>query len=165
MGQPVPVPAVTISRMTEQAAILYIATLGLVNPDNTPFTSIVCGKASSSKAAPLVVAYAEKAKRDDNFSGNAHVTLHVMTKSILSVDTNNVDPVIASDAFTALIFNAFNLGHAGDNAKLADQLNLQGIPNFTALMSQVIGEDAAVEGDCWVETISLDIYAAQAAGL
>jgi hypothetical protein len=162
-----PTPSPTLSRKTEQAAAAYIATLGLLLADGiTPFTNIYPGKGSLTKSLPAVIAYAEQSKFDDNYSGNGHVTLHVIVKYPMAVDADGVDTVATSDALTAAVFNAFSLGAPGENQKVADQLNLQAVADFTAMTNQKMSEEAnAEEGEVWVETLTLDIYAGMNSGM
>lgn len=145
-----------ILRKLENAVVLYLQSLTTTTPKISDM-NIVCGKASVTKSAPLVVVYAESAKPDPESSGNSDVTLHVMVKSIMAVDTDGVDPVIASDLATAVVFDAMLPGFNGDDLALAALVNGL-VDDFTIQGSCKISEDAGQEEDAWVETLTLRVY-------
>lgn len=151
-------------RKVENAFIALLTTFQFKY--NNAAVGLVPGKASSEKPAPLIVVYAESSKPDGDYSGNESVTVHIMVKTPLGVDVDDVDPVIASDTLTAQVFDACSPGGAGDYQALSDLLNAQGIPDFTAMKNTKLGEEAsAEEGNAWVETLTLGIECAAASGI
>src|SRR5579859_71621 len=145
-------PFSLILRKLENAVVKYLTTFNfLIDPTKpldplaNPLCPIACGKASTIKTLPqLIVVYAESAKvrPDEEFSGNSDVTLHVMVKYNLATDAGGTDPLAASDALTAGVFDAMLPGDPGDDHALADLLNQQAIADFTAMNNQKIGEEA-----------------------
>lgn len=148
-------------------AAVDMAGLGVKNADGTVFNNFVSGKASITKSGPLAIAYAEEAKFDDTRSGNGHVRLQIIVKYPMAVDTDGVDPMAQSDLLTSAVFDAFRLGKPGDGEATATAMNgiASPVADFTAMQTTVLSEEAnAEEGQVWVETLTLDVYAAQVSG-
>jgi hypothetical protein len=150
-------PYSLILRKAEKAGLSLVTAAQLGKP-------FYAGKSSVDKAAPCGIIYAERSTEETPYTGNSNVTLHIMTKWPLGVDTDGIDPTVASDTFSATTFDTFILGHPGDDTALAQALNAQGVADFTAFSTRKISEEASAEGDCWVETLTLDLYCSPFSG-
>ncbi len=133
---------------TRRALVAYI-TAG-----NVGTTNIYDGKNSAEKAIPMVGCGAENAKEDPTGTGNFWVDAEVTVRTTAMVDSDGVDPKIASDATVAAVIALFEIDNDSLTATLSSQIASYTVMGFDADKSQ----EYSVDGDVWIATWKRRFY-------
>lgn len=141
-----------IGAKVEKAAVAWLAS------QNIGTENIYRGKRSADKNGPCIIVYSESAEESPVGSGNWRVKLKTMVKFPLgdSEDEDEDD----SDAITGKTFDALLANDTTNDNYLSEQLSAL-IDDFTAFgnpKDRPKSIESGVDGDCWADTLTIEIY-------